>query len=109
MSEKTYMYPTIIFSSIAIILMSIGCTHKRTAATFPAILNEDGTVRIPSRTIEYEETNFMSEDKVEGLWFEYDPDKGVLLELNKVETTMQTLQKAIEFGMTLVTPVPVGE
>ena len=90
----------------ALLLPLAGCTQKHVTVTLPEIMDDDGTVRVPQQTVEYKETNFFSEDKAEGLWFQYDED-GLLVEFNKVVTTMESAQKLIEFVLSKFTPVPV--
>ena len=84
-----------------LLMMGMGCTTKQAVVTLPAILNKDGTIKIPPQNIEYKETNFFSEDKSEGIWFEANPKDGILLEFNKSETTMDAALKLAEYIMSL--------
>lgn len=85
---------------IALSLMLLGCTTKYVRYIIPAVIDEQGVVQEPAKVIIYQETNFFSEDTMEGLWFQHDSD-GVIVELNKSETTMDAAIKMIGFINTL--------
>lgn len=109
MSEfKSYFISILICLLIAaglLWLMSLGgCTTKYVSYTIPPVIDEQGIVQEPKKVIIYKETNFFSEDTVEGLWFQHDSD-GVIVELNKSETTMDAAIKMVEFINTLK---PIG-
>ncbi len=89
---------------IVLALIVLGCTTKNVRYIIPAVIDEQGVVQESEKVIEYNEINFLSEDTVEGLWFQHD-STGVIVELNKVETTMDAAIKMVEFINTLK---PIG-
>ena len=89
---------------IGLTLIVLGCTTKNVRYIIPAVIDEQGVVQEPEKVIEYNEINFFSEDTMEGLWFQHDKD-GVIVELNKSETTMDATIKMIELINTLK---PIG-
>ncbi len=95
----------IIACLIGLTMAVLGCTTKNVRYIIPAVIDEQGTVQEPEKVIEYNEVNFFSEDTMEGLWFEHNSG-GVILELNKSETTMDAATKMIGFLNTLT---PIGK
>jgi len=90
---------------IALSSIMLGCTTKNVRYIIPAVIDEQGVIQEPEKVIEYNEINFFSEDTMEGLWFEHNSD-GVLVELNKSETTMDAAIKMFNVVNTLS---PIGK
>lgn len=94
------IYTLLVGCLMTLVLILTGCTTKYVSYTIPPVIDEQGIVQEPEKVIIYKEINFFSEDTMEGLWFQHDKD-GVIVELNKSETTMDAAIKMVEFINTL--------
>jgi hypothetical protein len=78
-----------------------GCNNKMVSCEIPEVRDPNGVVLIPRQLVTYKETNFLSEDIAEGLWFQFDRD-GILAELNRSETSTDSVIKLARFLVPLL-------